>query len=138
MTYALAAGFQTAVYQHLLADAGVQAAVGAAIYDALPTGTLPDLYVTLGAEEALDRSDSSGAGALHRFTVTIRAKSAGFAQAKTAAAAICDALLAADLTQSLSMSRGRVVGLWFDRARAERMSDGTRRISLRFTARLDG
>ena len=63
MTYALAAGFQTAVYQHLLADAGVQAAVGAAIYDALPTGTLPNLYVTLGAEEALDRSDSSGAGA---------------------------------------------------------------------------
>ena len=134
MTYAMAAGFQTAVYQHLLADAGVQAAVGTAVYDALPTGTLPDLYVTLGAEEALDRSDSSGAGALHRFTVTIRAENAGFSQAKTAAAAICDALLAADLT----LNRGRVVGLWFDRARAERMSDGTRRISLRFTARLDG
>ena len=133
MTYALASSFQTAVYQYLLGDAEVQAAVGTAIYDALPTGTLPDLYVTLGAEEALDRSDSSGAGALHMFTVTLRAESAGFARAKTAAAAICDALLAADLT----LERGRVVGLWFDRARAERMSDGTRRIALRFTARLE-
>ena len=133
MTYALASGFQAAVYQHLLADAGVQAEVGSAIYDALPTGTLPDLYVTLGAEEALDRSDGSGAGALHRFTVTIRAESAGFARAKSAAAAICDALLTADLT----LSRGHVIGLWFDRARAERMSDGTRRIALRFTARVE-
>ena len=133
MTYALASAFQTAIYQHLLSDTGVQAAVGTAVYDALPMGTLPDLYVTLGAEEALDRSDSSGAGALHRFTVTIWSETAGFVQAKTAAAAICAALLMADL----ELSRGRVVGLWFGRARADRLRDGTRRIALRFRARLD-
>lgn len=132
MTYALAADFQTALFAHLSSDAALTALVGTAIFDALPSGTLPDLYVTLGAEEARDRSDISGAGARHLFTLTVMAQTSGFQEAKQVAAAICDALEAPALT----LVRGHVVGLWFDRAKAERLRSGSRRVTLRFVAHL--
>jgi hypothetical protein len=135
MSYGMAAALQTAVYQHLLADTGVSALVGAAIYDALPAGTLPQMYVTLGPEDVRDRSDKTGAGALHRFTVSVVTETAGFGAAKTVAAAIGDALLDVDLP----LSRGRLVGLWFERAAARRTgtAGAIRRIDLRFRARVE-
>lgn len=135
MSYGMGAALQAAVYQELLADAGVTALVGTAIYDALPAGTLPATYVTLGPEDARDRSDQTGAGAEHRFTVTVTTTASGFAGAKDVAAAICDALIDADLT----LSRGLLVGLWFDRAVAERSGSGgtVRTITLRFRARVE-
>lgn len=135
MSYGMAAALQSAVYQHLLADTGVSALVGAAIYDALPAGTLPQTYVTLGPEEVRDGSDRSGAGAVHRFTVVVVTDAAGFGAAKTLAAAICDALVDASPT----LSRGRLVGLWFERAAARRTgtTGATRRIDLRFRARVE-
>jgi len=133
MSYGVSAALQAAVYQHLAADAALAALVGSAIYDALPAGTLPDLYVSLGPEEARDRSDKTGGGALHLFTVSVVSAAAGFQAAKDAAAAVSDALVDAPL----SLSRGVLVSLQFDRARAERLTDGTRRIDLRFRARVD-
>ena len=135
MSYGMAAALQGAVYQHLLADTGVSALVGAAIYDALPSGELPQTYVTLGPEDVRDRSDRSGDGAVHRFTVSVVTESAGFGAAKAVAAAIDDALLDADL----SLSRGRLVGLWFERAAARRTGKAgrVRRIDLRFRARVE-
>lgn len=135
MSYAMAAALQTAVYQHLLADAGVGALVGDAIYDALPVGTLPETYVTLGPEDVRDASDQGGDGALHRFTVSVLTSAAGFGAAKTLAAAICDALD----DPGLILSRGRVVGVWFERATARRTGTGgeTRQIDLRFRARVE-
>jgi len=135
MSYGMAAALQGAVYQHLLADTGVSALVGAAIYDALPSGELPQTYVTLGPEDVRDRSDRSGDGAVHRFTVSVVTESAGFGAAKAVAAAIDDALLDADL----SLSRGRLVGLWFERAAARRSGKAgrVRRIDLRFRARVE-
>ena len=133
MTYALSHSLQTAVYQHLISDATLAAEVGTAIYDMLPAGTLPGIYVTLGAESVRDRSDVTGGGALHRFTVTVIANAAGFSAAKRAAAAISDALVDAPLT----LARGHLVGLWFDRANAKRLSNGDRSIALRFSARLE-
>ncbi len=133
MTYALSAGLQTAVYQHLSADAVLAGEVGSAIYDMLPSGSLPGLYVTLGAESVRDRSDISGGGALHRFTVTVISTDAGFSAAKRAAAAISDALVDAPL----SLARGRLIGLWFERATAARLANGDRSIALRFSARLE-
>ncbi|WP_212525987.1 DUF3168 domain-containing protein [Actibacterium sp. MT2.3-13A] len=133
MSYGVSAALQAAVYQRLTGDAVLGALVGGAIYDALPSGTLPDLYVSLGPEEARDRSDMTGAGALHLFTVSVVSAAAGFQAAKAAAAAVSDALVDAPLT----LSRGALAGLHFDRARAQRLTDGTRRIDLRFRARVD-
>ena len=133
MSYGVSAALQAAVYQHLAADAALAVLVGSAIYDALPAGTLPDLYVSLGPEEARDRSDKTGGGALHLFTVSVVSAAAGFQSAKQAAAAVSDALVDAPL----SLTRGTLVSLQFDRARAQRLSDGTRRIDLRFRARVD-
>jgi Protein of unknown function (DUF3168) len=133
MTYALASALQQAVFQHLSADAGVTAALGTALFDAMPTGSLPQIYAVLGSEEVLDRSDASGGGARHRFTVSVFTSSAGFIVAKDAAAAICDALVDAPLV----LGRGRLVGLWFERATAQRLQDGGRSISLLFGARVE-
>lgn len=135
MSYAMAAALQTAVYQELLADPTVGSLVGTAIYDAPPAGDLPETYVTLGPEEVRDRSDATGRGALHRFTVSVVTDAAGFGAAKSAAGAICDALHGADLT----LARGRLVGLWFERAAARRSGKAgrSRRIDLRFRARVE-
>lgn len=135
MSYALSAPLQAAVYQHLLADAGVAALVGADVYDAMPSGARPNTFVTLGPEEVRDASDKSGAGAVHRFTVTVISDTDGFARAKEIAGAVSDALLGADL----SLSRGRLVGLWFEKARALRAGKARdlRRINLQFRARVE-
>lgn len=133
MTYAMAGGLQSAIYTHLSGDAALAELVGSAIYDALPAGTLPQTYVALGGEEVLDRSDVTGSGAEHRFFVTVTSDAAGFATAKSAAAAVCDALVGA----AVPLPRGRLAGLWFARARAERLTGGGRQITLRFRARLE-
>ncbi|PCJ09370.1 MAG: hypothetical protein COB16_04125 [Rhodobacteraceae bacterium] len=130
MSYALSGALQAAVFQHLSTDAGL---AGIAIHDALPTGTVPQTYVLLGGENVRDRSDISGAGALHQFIVSIHTDSTGFSGAKQVASSICDALIDAPLV----LSRGQLVGLWFDRAKARRMADGSRRIELRFRARVE-
>jgi uncharacterized protein DUF3168 len=135
MSYGMAAALQSAVYQRLLADTGVGALVGAAIYDALPEGDLPATYVSLGPENVRDRSDKTGGGALHIFTVSVVTQTAGFSAAKAVATAIGDALADVDLT----LSRGRLVGLWFERASARRTGKAgrIRRIDLRFRARVE-
>ena len=48
MSYAVSAALQEAVFQQLAGDVALGALVGSAIYDALPPGALPSLYVTLG------------------------------------------------------------------------------------------
>ena len=134
MSYAAAAALQEAVFQKLSGDSTLSALVGSAVYDALPAGTLPDTYVTLGPEDARDRSDRSGGGAWHRFTISVITESDGFHAAKQVAAAINDALVGADLT----LTRGRLAGLYFFRAQAKREGTGNlRRIDLTFRARID-
>ncbi|MBI6630430.1 DUF3168 domain-containing protein [Pontibaca salina] len=135
MTYAMAGDLQGAVWQHLLADPSLNALVGTAIYDALPLGTIPETYVSIGAETVRDRSDISGTGAEHRFTISVISEVAGFAHAKAVAGAVGDALLHHDLT----LERGRMVGLWFERATARRTGSAgrVRRIDLRFRARVE-
>lgn len=132
MSYAAAAALQAAIYQRLTSDAALSALVGGAIYDAVPAGTLPETYVTLGPEDVRDRSDASGGGAWHNLTISVLTVNAGFQRAKDVAAAISDALAGPDLT----LGRGRLAGLNFYRARARR--DGAlRRIDLNFRARVD-
>lgn len=134
MSYGSTAALQAAVYQHLIADPAVSTLVGGAIYDALPSGILPGLYVTLGPEIVRDRSDKTGGGAIYDFSVSVVTESAGFAAAKDVAAAISDALVDASLT----LSRGVLVSLHFYRATAARVETGdTRQINLVFRARVD-
>lgn len=134
MSYGVSAALQTAVYQHLAADAGVVALVGADIYDKVPVGAVPATYVALGPEIVTDQSDKSGDGALHEFTISVVTELEGFSSAKAVAVAVNDALNDA----SLSLARGRLVYLHFERAEAKRTEGAaSRRIDLRFAARVE-
>ena len=134
MSYGASAALQAAVFRQLQGDAALGALVGANVFDAAPPGAVPELYVSLGAEEVRDRSDKSGPGAVHLLVVSVVTGLAGFRAAKEAAVAVCDALQDAPLV----LVRGRLVSLRFDRARARRERDGqTRRIDLRFVARVE-
>ncbi|MCR9126080.1 MAG: DUF3168 domain-containing protein [Rhodobacteraceae bacterium] len=135
MSYAISAALQAAVYQRLQSDAALAGLVGGAIFDALPTGTLPHLYVTLGPEQVRDRSDNSGYGAQHTLTISVVSDTAGFGAAKAAAGAVSDALHGADLT----LSRGRLIALTFERATARHSGRAgrVRHIDLRFRARVE-
>ncbi len=133
MSYGVASALQAAVYQHLSVDPALDALVGNAVYDALPIGALPPLYVVLGPENVRDASDQTGRGALHEFTISVVTESAGFATAKAAAAAISDALVDADLP----LGRGALVSLNFYKAKAARVGSGDiRQINLIFRARV--
>jgi hypothetical protein len=134
MSYGVAAALQAAVYQRLSGDVALAGLVGTAIYDALPTGALPPLYVALGPEVVRDRSDKTGSGAEHEFTVAVVTDTAGFASAKAAAGAVSDALVDAPLI----LSRGVLVALNFYRAQAARVGSGAvRQITLTFRARVE-
>lgn len=131
MSYGVSAALQSAVYQALQADAALSALVGTDVYDALPSGDLPSLYVTLGPETVRDRSDKTGAGASHVFIISVVTDVAGFATAKQAAAAVSDVLVDADLM----LERGVLVALNFQRAKAMRVGTADeRRIDLTFNA----
>lgn len=133
MSYGVAAALQAAVYAQLTNDGALAAIVGTDIFDALPSGTLPSLYVALGPEVVKDQSDKTGAGALHELIVSVVTDVAGFAQAKAAAAAVSDAMVDADLT----LTRGQLVSLNFYKATAARVGTGDiRQINLVFRARV--
>jgi len=135
MSYAMAGVLQAAIFGVLANDAALGALVGGAIHDGLPAGAVPETYVSLGPEAVRDRSDKGGAGALHRVTISVVSTAQGFSTAKAAAAAVCDALEGA----APVLSRGRVVGIWFERARARRTGGAgeVRRIDLNFRARVE-
>jgi len=134
MSYARAHALQSAVFTALASSADLTALVGSAVFDAIPAGPLPDLYVSLGTERVFDRSDTSGRGALHRFEVSVVSSAAGFAQSKDVAAAVCAAL-----DTPLTLAQGHLVFLQFDRASARRVGSASdlRQIDLRFAARID-
>lgn len=133
MSYAVSGALQAAIYAALTTDVALIALVGNGIYDAVPAGAVPDLYVRLGSETVREASDSSGTGAAHFLTVSVITTNPGFASAKSAATAISDALHDAPLT----LSRGNLVSLRFERATARRIDSGSgRQIDLRFRARV--
>ena len=134
MSYASATALQAAVYTCLQADPTLTGLVGDAVYDALPEGPLPPLYVLLGQGDVRDASDITGRGSLHQFAVTVVTSAPGFAKSKTAAAAI-----EAALTTSLpALAEGHLVSVNFVKAQAVRGDKGqTRQIALTFAARID-
>lgn len=134
MSYGVALALQVAVFEQLSAHADLAALIGDAIFDEVPAGAIPATYVAIGPDVALDRSDQTANGALHRLTVSVVSDLAGFAPAKAAAVAVSDALHGADL----ALSRGHLVALRFERAVASKdESANLRRIDLRFAARVE-
>lgn len=133
MSYANAAALQMAIYQKLSTDVAVATLCDGHVYDAMPSGKLPPLYVTLGAEKVRDASDVTCTGAWHDLTVAVVTSESGFQMAKETAVAISDALNNADLF----LTRGRLVGLRFLRAQARRKNGGLRRIDMTFRARVE-
>jgi hypothetical protein len=134
MSYAMSAALQSAIFSALASDSMLTDLVGDGIYDAVPTGVLPETYVSLGREKVRDASDQSGNGALHNLEISVFTSLPGFSGAKKVAAAVSDILHGADLT----LARGRLVFLRFERAEARRInSNSTREILLRFRARVD-
>ena len=133
MSYGVSLALQGAVYVALRDDTALTALVGEDIYDGMPTGTVPSLYVSLGEETVTDRSDATDGGAWHDFVVSVVTEANGFAQAKEVAGAVSDALLGGPLT----LARGHLVGIWFRQAVARRVQkSGLRRIDLRFRAQV--
>lgn len=134
MSYGMSAALQAAIYDALVGDAALDGLVSGAIYDAIPAGTLPSLYVTLGAETVRTAHDKTGVGARHVISVEVVTDVPGFAAAKEAAGAISDALHEADLT----LSRGRLVYLKFASATASHPRGVSgRTIVLKFRARTE-
>ena len=88
MTYAVSEGLQAAVFMALQDDATLTAQVGSNIYDAVPSGTLPDTYVRLGGETVTDASDGTAAGTVHRFVVSVITTAPGFAGIKAISGAV--------------------------------------------------
>ncbi|MFQ6548830.1 DUF3168 domain-containing protein [Aestuariibius sp. 2305UL40-4] len=124
MSYAISDALQTAIY-------GALDAAGLPVFDALPSGTVPDVYMTLGPETVRDRSGVEARVAWHDLTVSVVSSEAGFRGAKHVAGNVCDTLAAADLT----LDRGVLAGLVFLRAKAARTSqESVRRIDLIFRA----
>jgi len=132
MSYGMTAELQAAVFATLQGDAALEAVVGGAIYDALPDGAVPALFVSLGPEKVRDASDKIAGAALHDFSVSVISDAAGFQSAKQAAAAVSDAVLGAEL----ALGRGQVARLSFLKARAVKNTAG-RRIDIWFRALLD-
>ncbi len=131
MSYQAAAALQAAIFQRLT---GFPALSGVLILDAMPPGTAASSFVLIGPEVVIDQSDKSGAGAEHRFDVSVVSDAAGFLSVKTIAGAVSEALVDADLT----LADGNLVSLVFLRAAARRLGKGAiRRIDMTFRARVE-
>ena len=124
---------QSAIYQRLSIDAPLGAIVGVHIYDAMPAGPVPDLYVLLGEEAVKDASDKSGVGAVHDVLIAVMSTADSFLTLKEAAAAIWQSLTASELI----LSEGRVAGLWFLGSGAKRSNSGQRKVDLKFRVRVE-
>ena len=131
MSYRSAAALQAAIFARLSGWAGL---AGVPVLDAVPQGGGTGTFVLIGPEAAVDRSDTSGAGAEHRLQISVISDAGGFLRAKTVAAQVSGALEGA----ALPLTTGRLAGLWFDRASARRLDEGeVRRIDLTFRARIE-
>lgn len=137
MSYLAACDVQAQIWQVLREDAALGALVGDAIFDAMPVQAPSGPYVALGAEDVVDAGDVTARGARHDFVVSVveGGEAGGFGAVKAAAQAAVAALdgAAPDLGPG-----ARLVGIWFQRARARRAEQGgARRVDLTFRARVD-
>lgn len=136
MTAALSWPLQQAVFVLLSADPALAALLGAdRIFDEPPhrdaEAHSPAPYLILGEESVEPWFDKTARGAVHELSLTITDPRRGYARVKQIAAAVCDALDAAEPT----LARGRLVRLQFLGATFARADQGARRrATLRYRA----
>jgi len=131
MSYGMAAALQAAIYGRLVSAPDL---ASVPVFDAMPPAGGTGTFILIGPEEVVDQSDQSGRGANHRIVISVISNATGFYEAKSAAVVVSDALNEAPLT----LARGRLVSLAFQRAVARRLDQGSvRRIDLRFRARVE-
>lgn len=134
MSFAISGALQKAVYAALMQDAELQSVVAGAIFDGVPQGQKPEIYVSLGPETVKSRSDASAGGAVHDFVISVVSEGGGFAGLKQVAGFVSESLSGADL----ALERGVLVYLRFLKAAAKRIrGSGGRQIDLTFRARVD-
>ena len=133
MSFSNSAALQSAIYAKLSEDPKILELVGGHIYDAMPSGDLPELFISLGAEVMYDKSDVTGTGTDHDLTLSVITTKAGFLTAKMSSSAV-GLSLHGPLPE---LKQGRIVFFNFVRATARRDTDSqTRRIDMLFRARL--
>ncbi|MCJ8139300.1 DUF3168 domain-containing protein [Falsirhodobacter halotolerans] len=126
MSYAISAPLQAAIYARLTE------ALRVPVLDATDEAR-GGTWVLIGPEDVRDRSDVTGRGAEFRLVISVLSDASGFQEAKAVAGQVGDALV-----RPLELERGRVVGVWFDRAQARRLNAGrARRIDLTFRVRVE-
>jgi len=131
MSYAISQALQTAVFAALSADVTLSGLIGSNIYDAPPSGTLPETYILLGEEVVKPKGDMSVDGAVHEIYVSVFSSAAGFSAGKAVAVSVSDVLTDA----ALSLGRGQLSSLRFLKARARRgVPPNGRRVDLVFRA----
>lgn len=124
MSYVVAAALQKAVFAQL-------ETLDTPVFDGVPPGAVPDLYIAIGPEEARDASDTAGGAAIHLFTISVFSSAPSFAKAKSVAGDVCDVLTGT----YPPLERGILTDISFRRARASRVQQGGgRQIDLRFRA----
>lgn len=134
MSYQYSLALQGAIYDRLLGFEPLKKLIGTAIYDRLPGGVPPDVFVLIGDEQVLDRSDKSAHASRHDVTVSVLGDGQGFSTVKEVAAQVSTALDNA----ALHLNAGALRQIQFQSAKTRR--DGgraARRIDLIFRAYID-
>ncbi len=134
MNVLASAELQTAVFAVLSNDAALTALVGGNVFDAPPTGELPEIYVLFGEDRVIDRSTKTSDAAVHDFRISVYSTRSGFLSAKETAAAVCAALM----PNIVTLASANLVDLSFRAARAVRGPVAERRqVDLTFRAYID-
>lgn len=132
MTYAFSWPLQQALFEALLAHAGLRDIVGERIFDEPPhaAAALSDggPWILIGDEQVDAWSTATDRGAAHAVQVSVFGVGRGFSALKRAAAIVCDIALS-----PLALSRGQVINASFLGGRTRRAEGGAlRQIDLRF------
>jgi hypothetical protein len=107
---------QTALFDHLRADAPLTAALGGPrVYDAPPP------YITIGDESITAWDTKTEEGAAHELTFTIWSAMRGFSQIKTIQSALADALASAPTLPDARIAELRFVSSETSRERRTRL-----------------
>ena len=127
MSYAGSSDLQAAIWSVL------EGALPVPVHDAPPPGPLPEMWVSVGAEEGRDASDATGPICDHRLRIEVRGETAGFAALKTLAADVSDALGG----PPPALPEGRIVWVRFRRARTASSARG-RAVRMDWDVRVEG
>ncbi|ARO14273.1 hypothetical protein BVG79_00921 [Ketogulonicigenium robustum] len=128
MSYTLSLALQQALFTRLTTTDGLSLPV----HDALPSGTVPPLYIAIGPEDVESLATPDGPITLHQVKISVIATGGGFGTAKGIAAQIITAL-----TAPLELPAGHASAPLFQAATAKSTTGADRRIDLTFRIRLE-